>query len=177
LTPGTTAGEQPAVLGTVSGGGAVIGTDSTEFTAFVEMFGRQLHQALIAAYGLQVGEEVTSEALAYAWEHWDKIRAMSNPVGYLYRVGQSRSRRGLFRRPPPQLYPGPPVHDAGWFEPGLPAALARLSRRQRAAVVLVHGFGWTPTEVARMWGVSFSTVQAHVKKALFRLRRDLGVEK
>jgi len=152
-----------------------VNIDSGSFTAFVERVGKPLHQALIAAFGVQVGEDITSDALAYAWEHWDRVRVMRNPAGYLYRVGRSRARRGIFRRPPTPVVERPaPV--SGWFEPGLSDALAGLSERQRAAVVLVHGFEWTMAEVARVWGVSFSTVKEHVDKGLGRLRRDLGVE-
>jgi RNA polymerase sigma factor (sigma-70 family) len=61
-------------------------------------------------------------------------------------------------------------------EPGLPRALQRLSRRQRTAVVLIHGFQWTHAEVAGLLGVARGTVERHEQRALQRLRRDLGVE-
>lgn len=145
------------------------------FTTFVEKVARPLRQALIAAYGPDVGAEVTAEAFAYAWEHWDRVGQMANPAGYLYRVGQSRARRGIFRKPPPLELPS---HDGGsrWFEPGLADAIAALSEKQRASVVLVHGYGWTTTEVAEMWGVTFSTVSAHLDRAMAKLRKRLGVE-
>lgn len=149
--------------------------DTTSFTSFVERVGKQLHQALIAAYGLQTGEEVTSEALAYAWEHWDRVRVMQNPAGYLYRVGQSKTKRGIFRRPPrPEVER--PALVSGWYEPQLADALAALSEKQRAAVLLVHGLEWKVAEVARLWGTGFSTVKEHVDKGMEALRRELGAE-
>ena len=153
-----------------------VSTESEAFTSFVERVGTPLQQALIAAYGVQVGEDVTSDALAYAWEHWDRIRVMHNPAGYLYRVGQSRSKRGIFRRPPRAALDRPEP-TSGWFEPGLPDALAALPPRQRAAIVLIHGFDWTVAEVARMWGVSYSTVKAHADKGMARVRKNLGVDR
>ena len=48
------------------------------------------------------------------------------------------------------------------FEPGLPAALASLPERQRVAVVLVHGFGYTLREVADLTGIKTATVQNHL---------------
>lgn len=150
-------------------------SNAKSFTSFVERVGKPLHQALIAAYGVQVGEDATADALAYAWEHWESVQVMRNPGGYLYRVGQSKARRGIFRRAPPASVVQP-VPSSEWYEPGLAAALARLPKRQRAAVVLVHGFGWTMADVARMWGVSFSTVKSHVDKGMGRLRDNLGVE-
>lgn len=61
------------------------------------------------------------------------------------------------------------------FEPGLPAALASLPERQRVAVVLVHGFGYTLREVADLTGVKITTVQNHLERGLRRLRERLGV--
>ena len=149
--------------------------ESASFAPFVERVGRPLRQALIAGYGPEVGVEVTAEALAYAWENWEKLSVMQNPAGYLYRVGQSKARRGIFRKPPPVQIPYQP-DGSHWFEPDLADAIASLSQKQRAAVVLVHGYGWTVAEVAEMWGVTFSTVKAHIERAMTRLRKRLGVE-
>lgn len=151
-----------------------VGMDTLTFASFVEGVGQPLRRALIAAYGPDVGAEVTAEALAYAWEHWDRIRVMHNPAGYLYRIGQSKARRGIFRRPP-RLDPPIPRHSPPWVEPGLVAAMDALSEKQRAAILLVHGFGWTVTEIAEMWGVTFSTVTAHIERGMAKLRKKLGV--
>jgi RNA polymerase sigma factor (sigma-70 family) len=149
--------------------------DELSFTSFAERAGTNLRQALIAAYGPDVGADVTADALAYAWEHWERLRTMQNPTGYLYRVAQSSARRGIFRKPPRYQRPEPPP-DPFWIEPGLDEAIASLSRQQRAAVMLVHGYGWTITEVADLWGVTHSTVGRHLERAMTTLRRRLGVE-
>lgn len=149
--------------------------DAAAFTSFVEEVGRPLRQALIAAYGSDVGADVTAEAFAYAWEHWDRISVMQNPAGYLYRVGQTRARRGIFRKPPRMVVSRPP-DGPHWYEPALAGAISSLSDKQRAAVVLVHGYGWSITEVAELWGVTFSTVRAHLDRAMVKLRKTMGVE-
>lgn len=142
-----------------------------EFTAFVERIEQRLRIALIAAYGPERGREATAEALAYAWEHWARIRTMEHPVGYLYRVGQSKSRRR--RRPP---VPPPELRDpTPWIEPGLPRALQRLSYRQRLAVVLVHAYDWSQVEAADVMGVSPDTVRTHLERGLAKLRSSLEV--
>ena len=73
------------------------------FRQFVPMVEPQLRTALVGVYGPDRGVEATAEALAFAWEHWDRVKGLSNPAGYLYRVGQSRTRprktRTLFYRP------------------------------------------------------------------------------
>ena len=58
-------------------------------------------------------------------------------------------------------------------EPGLGRALARLSERQRVAVVLVHGYGWTHREVAELTGSRPTTIQNHLERGLRKLRADL----
>lgn len=65
---------------------------SAQFTRFVKEVEARLSYAFFAAYGPEVGADVTSDSFAYAWEHWDQIREMENPSGYLYRVGQSKAR-------------------------------------------------------------------------------------
>ena len=63
-----------------------------------------------------------------------------------------------------------------WVEPGLGEAMSRLSENQRTAVLVVHGFDWTPGEVAELLGVSAPTVRKHVERAMRKLRRKLGIE-
>lgn len=65
----------------------------TEFTSFLETAEPRLRRALVGRYGPDVGRDAAAEALAYAWEHWERLRTMSNPAGYLYRVGQSKARK------------------------------------------------------------------------------------
>lgn len=145
------------------------------FETFVLTTEPPLRRALVAAYGYEDGREAAAEALAYAWEHWARVREMPNAAGYLYRVARSSISRGRrWRRRPPPLLTAPPGAEHE-FEPGLPAALATLSERQRVAVVLVHGFGYTLREVADLTGIKITTVQNHLERGLSRLRSQLGV--
>src|SRR5207248_2212986 len=121
----------------------------------------RLARALLAAYGPDRGHEALAEALGYAWEHFGEIRLMANPAGYLYRVGQSRSRPR--RRPGAAAFPSPAEAGVPWVEPSLPAALETLTEHQRVAVVLVHGYAWTHREVADLLGIAPTTVQNHVE--------------
>ncbi len=144
--------------------------DEAAFAAFVGDAEPRLRRAFTLLRGADVGGDATAEALAWAWEHWDQLQAMTNPVGYLYRVGSSRTR---FREERFPHAPAPP--DAPGFEPGLVPALARLTVRQRTAVVLVHGCGWTHQEVADALELSRSSVGTHVERAMAQLRTELGV--
>lgn len=154
----------PATSGRTLGDGAAF----ARWYAAVEP---KLKVVLTAAYGPERGLEATAEALAWAWEHQDRLDGLSSPVAYLYRVGQSRTRVrrvGIVHRRSEWSEP--------WFEPALGRGLAALSSRQRVAVVLVHGYGWPLSEVADLLGIKVTTVQNHLDRGLVRLRSVLEVE-
>lgn len=146
-------------------------TASALFTEFVVEAESRLRRALTAAFGPDMGREAAAEALAYGWEHWERISKMENPAGYLYRVGRDRGRR---------MRPLRPMRDAAWtssevwFEPGLENAMRSLSERQRVVVSLVHAFDWSMSEVAELLQVSKSAVQSYERRALRKLRKRLG---
>ena len=144
--------------------------DEHEFECFVTEVEPRLRRAFVAAYGPERGSEATAEALAWAWTHWPRVRGMANAPGFLYRVGQSRTRP---RRV--SYLVAPPAATMPWVEPALPAALSELSESQRTAVVLVHGFGWTLREVAELTGVKPTTVQNHLERGLAKLRNAMEV--
>ena len=68
------------------------------FTVFALQFEPRLRRGLIPALGVDLATDAAAEALAYGWEHWDRVGAMENPQGYLYRVARTAGRR-LRRRP------------------------------------------------------------------------------
>ena len=141
------------------------------FTTFVKETEPRLRHALVAAFGQDRGLEATADALAYAFENWDRIASMENPAGYLYRVGRSRARFNGIRL----SFAPVPVEQAPHVEPGLPSALRKLSEKQRVAVVMVHAYGWSREEAASLMGLSMSTVDTHLQRGLSKLRRVLGV--
>lgn len=91
-------------------------------------------------------------------------------MGYLFRVGQSRTRP----RKRPVLLPPPGALGLPEIEPRLVPAVAGLSERQRVCVVLVHAYDWTQPEVADLLGISTSSVQNHLERGLAHLRKAIG---
>jgi RNA polymerase sigma-70 factor (ECF subfamily) len=144
------------------------------FSEFMRVNEPPIRRALMSGYGRDAGREAALEAFEYGWEHWDRVRKMRNPSGYLYRAGSHAAARKVKYRPPPHEMASAPQHDP-WVEPGLDGALDRLTRSQRTSVVLVHGFGWTYQEAADLLGVGRSTVQRHVDRAIGKLRIELEV--
>lgn len=108
--------------------------------------------------------------MAYAWEHSDRVVSMGNPAGYLFRVGQSRTRQ----RRQPVLFPPAVADRTPGVEPALPAALAELTERQRVCTVLSHAYGWTHVEIGELLGLSRSSVQNHIDRGIAHLRLAIG---
>jgi RNA polymerase sigma-70 factor (ECF subfamily) len=146
-------------------------TDVDGFEDFVREVEPRLRRAFVPTHGLDGAQDATSEAVAWAWEHWSKVETMENPAGYLYRVGQSRTRSKRQGH-----LPEPEQVGVADLEPELVPALSALPRRQRTAVWLVHACGWTYAETAAAMKVSRSAVGTHVARGLDRLRKELGDE-
>ena len=147
-------------------------TEVDGFETFVGRVEPSLRRALVGHLPLDAVADAVAEALAYAWQHWDRVQNLANPGGYLFRVAQSRSRRRL-----DGLLPGPDPQRLPHVEPLLGEAMRGLSAQQRSAVWLVHACGWTYSEAAEALGVTPSAVGTHVARGMARLRERLGVAK
>src|SRR5688572_6026753 len=90
--------------------------------AFAE-FSPRLRAALTPLGDADGVEDAIADAFEYLCAHPDRVLAMDNPGGYLYRVARSRFGR---RRRTPTLPPVPPAM-LPQVEPGLPKALASLT--------------------------------------------------
>lgn len=142
------------------------------FSNFLLMVEPKLLQSLVATYGPVDGREATADALSWAWEHWERLAVVENKVGYLYRVGQTATRRNSTPHAPLASAVAGQEH-LPEIDPGLLPALGHLSQQQRTVVVLVHAFGWSQTEVARVLDITPSTLREHLRRAMDRLRNEL----
>jgi DNA-directed RNA polymerase specialized sigma24 family protein len=151
--------------------------DEVAVDSFTEWFRDaepRIRNALTATFGFQVGRDVAADALSYAWEHWDVVRAKPNSLGYVYGVGRNKGRRLVARRRP--VFLDVPLQRLPHVEPELPAAIAALAEKQRIVVTLVYAYEWTFSEVAELLGKRKTTVQNHAERGVTKLRRTLGVE-
>ena len=131
----------------------------------------QLRRAYAGHLAPDVIPDAVAEAEAWAWENRRRLNRIANPVGYLYRVGQSRirSRKQGF-------VPWDDDGQAPMVEPGLPRALSKLPAQQASAIWLVKACGWTNVQAAEALEVSASTVATHVSRGMASLRAELGVD-
>ncbi len=130
-----------------------------------------MRPVLWSRWGIEVGSDLCAEVEEYAWSNRDRLAEMDNPLGYLYRVAQSKSRRysrWLRRTSFPDTFPDIATEDPELHE--VLHLLAVLSDDQRACVLLVHGFGWAYSDVADVLGMSRAAVNNHVHRGLTRIR-------
>jgi DNA-directed RNA polymerase specialized sigma24 family protein len=146
---------------------------TNSFTEWATEAEPKIRQSLTAAFGVQVGKDAAADALAMAWEQWPRVSVMDNPIGYVYGIGRNKARRMKTRRHP--MFVAVPEQLLPNIEPGLPAAVANLPEQQRITVTLLHGYGWTMSEVAELLGTKKTTVQNHAERGLTKLRNALGV--
>lgn len=131
-------------------------------------------------------EDLLQTALAKTYLAWPRIRDRHAVDAYVRRI-MVNTRTSWWRRDrhltavagDDELHATPAagrdpiadsdLHDALW------AALARLPRRQRAAVVLRYYEELSEAETAAALGVSVGTIKSSVARGLAKLREDAGL--
>lgn len=127
-----------------------------------------LRRAPVAWYGPTVGRDAAAEALVWAWTNRGRLAQIDNVPGYLFRVGQSVAKRDL-KTQSRRVLDGVDPDGEVPFEPDLLPALEALTERQRASVVLVHGYRYSYREAADVLGVSVATLRTHLERAMTQL--------
>jgi len=164
LVTGSSKGETPAVA------------ESSSFEAFFHDEARTLFRRLCAVTGnSSEAEEIMQDAFLALWERWDRISGMDDPTGYLYRtamnVFRKRTRRAaLAIRRTIASAPDPTPFSEIDAQQDLLIALAELSPRQRAALVLTEVLDYSSEEAGRVLGVTAGTVRGLASRAREALR-------
>lgn len=131
---------------------------------------RMWHAVLAFAGDPEVASDAVAEAFAQALRRGDAIR---DPERWIWRTvfrvaaGELKTRSRSVPMTVERTYEM--EQPAG----ELVAALARLSERQRAAVVLHHAAGYSVREVAAIVGSTPAAVTVHLMRARRRLRELL----
>ncbi len=143
---------------------------------FKAQYGRVLAAALIATGGdRSLAEDATADAFAKALDRWPRVSAMASPTGWTIRVAVNRSRRRWNRnRRRADLEELTATQESSALpievDVELLAAIDRLPRRQREAIVLRYVEDLTQREVASKLGIAPGTAAATIHSA----RRNLS---
>ena len=159
---------------------ADVGETAPSFEEFYEATFRRLFTGLCLVTGdRHEAEEITQDAFLRVFERWDRVRALEDPTGYLFRVSmnvfRSRYRRaalGLRR----QLLLTPAATDALAdieTKDEVVRLLRGLDPKQRAAVLLTSILDYSAEEAGRMLGVRASSVRSLTTRARARMKHEV----
>ena len=146
------------------------------FELFFEAERRRLFRALYLMTGsVQEAEEIAQDAFLKIWERWDRVGAMEDPTGYLYRAGMNLTRsrvRRLVRAAKTSLSSEPSVDPYGAADArdAIVRAVAGLSPRQRQALVLAELLDRSTDDAAKLMGVTSSTIRTLLSEARKTMR-------
>jgi RNA polymerase sigma-70 factor (ECF subfamily) len=178
--PPIAGGGGAAVAGTVDDVAPLRSPRYASFEDFYEAEHVRLFRALVLVTGnRQETEDVLQEAFLRIWNRWDAVRDYENPAGYLYRtavnISLSRRRRVAVaaRSLGARLFAHDPL-DTVDARDEIGRALARLTPRERAAVVLTDLLDLPAREAATAMGIRDSTVRVLSARGRERLRSMLG---
>jgi RNA polymerase sigma-70 factor (sigma-E family) len=127
-----------------------------------------------------LAEDLVQTALVRSWPRWERIRRRDNPEVYVRKVmvntwlGWSRRkwrREHAFALVPDSPAPGDHATETS-VRIAVQQALAALTQRQRAVLVLRIFDDLPEAEVAAALGVAVGTVKSTTANALARLRQD-----
>jgi RNA polymerase sigma-70 factor (ECF subfamily) len=146
------------------------GTDR-ELERLYREHGARLFRALVAYTGdREVASDAVAEAFAQALGRGDELRS---PLAWVWRASfriaagdlKERGRRTALAEEPAYEMPESPRE--------LVAALAEISPKQRAALILRFYAGYPTREVAEILGSTAATVRVHISQGRRRLRKIL----
>ena len=125
-------------------------------------------------------EEIMQDAFLSLWARWDRVAAdVEDPVAYLYRSAMNAFRRRhrravLAARKAVRLVPPDDGIRRVEDQEEIVRALATLSPRQRAAIVLTNLLDFTAEESGRFLGLSAGAVRTLASRGRAGLRRRAG---
>jgi RNA polymerase sigma-70 factor (sigma-E family) len=127
-------------------------------------------------------EDIVQDVLARVGLSWSRVSRTGNVRAYVFKAVLNdflswRSRLSSRERPSAdpgsaRTNEGPGVEEAVVLRTEVQTALARLTRVQRAVVVLRYHQDLPDAEIARLLGCREATVRSHARRALAALRAN-----
>jgi RNA polymerase sigma-70 factor (ECF subfamily) len=153
-------------------------TDS--FAVFFEDHHADLFGALyLITRNRHEAEEIMQDAFLKVLERWERVGSLEDPVGYLYRTAMNLFRKrwkraSVMLRRTVGLSPRDDEISVLETQVDVARALASLSPRQRAVIVLTELLEFSSEESGRMLGIAPGTVRMHASRGRAALADTLG---
>lgn len=125
----------------------------------------------------QLAQDAAQEAMARAYQRWNKVGKYDKPAGWCYRVGLnwslSRFRKRRREVTTATAGDGPVAVASTLVDDELTAALLELAMPLRSVVVLRVLMDWSYEEIAESLQIPRGTVASRLHRALEQLRGTL----
>jgi RNA polymerase sigma-70 factor (ECF subfamily) len=149
-------------------------------TASFEEFFDAERARLFGALAVMTGnrheaEEIMQDAFLRLWERWERVSAMDEPVGFLYRTAMNLYRKRLRRaavamRKATNLLPTDDALAAVEARDQATRLLRTLTPREREALVLTAYLGYSTEEAGKLLGIKANTVRVLTARARASLK-------
>lgn len=121
-------------------------------------------------------EEIMQDAFLKLWERWERVSAMDEPVGFLYRTAMNLYRKRLRRaavamRKATNLLPPDDALAAVEARDEATRLLRTLTPREREALVLTAYLGYSTEEAGTLLGIKANTVRVLTSRARASLKQ------
>ena len=121
-------------------------------------------------------EEIMQDAFLKLWERWERVSAMDEPVGFLYRTAMNLYRKRLRRaavamRKATNLLPPDDALAAVEARDEATRLLRTLTPREREALVLTAYLGYSTEEAGTLLGIKANTVRVLTARARASLKQ------
>jgi RNA polymerase sigma-70 factor (sigma-E family) len=155
------------------------------FGEFVEARSRSLlRSAWLLTGDWAAAQDLVQVALTKTWPRWEHILRRDDPEVYVRRIMINTSntwrRRRWHAEIPTETLPEQATVDPGFAyaerRDALQAALAGLSRRQRAVIVLRYFDDLSEEQTAAVLGCAVGTVKSTAARSLAKLRLDPALQ-
>lgn len=173
---------ETARFGTEAIGAPEAASSPVPFEGFFERERDQLYRALwLVTRNRFEAEELTQEAFVRVLERWDRVSEMDDPHAYLFQTAMNAFRSSYWRallaakRTVGIMRTDEAIAEVDERD-AVVRALADLSPRQRASVVLTDMLGFPSEQAARMLGIRPSTVRMHASRAHAALKESMSRE-
>jgi RNA polymerase sigma-70 factor (sigma-E family) len=152
-----------------------------EFAEFVAARGPALERfAYVLTGDAHLAQDLVQTALLKAYRRWRRVSRTDHPDAYVRRIVTTsyldwRRRRSSAEAPVGELPDpaGPDLADGVVERDQLRRAMAGLTPKQRATLVLRHYEGLDDAAIAGLLGCGEATVRTHASRGLQRLRAAL----